>query len=134
MDVIIPLTQNIKVRVQRVTIQNDGNKQVEWQIAARPVYENGRLGSVMFEELFIEPVDENLATLTPPENTEVELAPGMTLDIGGIPGALVWAWLQWHGEQICNGRKDRIEAIVTGAPADETPDVPQADPDPNVNG
>ena len=134
-DVIIPITQNAKVRIDHIKIFNNGAKQIEFLMTTRPVNTDGSLGAIMFSEIINIPVDSNLVTLSPPVDTIVEIAEGVSVPLGGVPGALVYAWLQWYGEGLCNSRKTAIEKLIKGEkePEPEAPVTPEAEPDPNVN-
>lgn len=113
-DVIIPLAQDVKVRIDKITISNHGNKQIDWLISARPVSAEGNLGQAIHTELQQTPIDDSLVTLAPPEGTVIEIAPGVSIPVGNIPGSIVYAWLQWYGEQLCDSRKEDIANIIKG--------------------
>lgn len=124
-DVTFPIEQNAKIRVDKISIFNHGAKQIEWLITTRTVNADGSLGQSVHTEIQQVPVDISLVTLAPPEGTTAEIAPGMSVSVGGVPGALVYAWLQWYGEQLCQSRKDAIAKAVKGV-KDPEPEAPSA--------
>ena len=134
-DVIIPIIQNAKVRIDHIKIFNNGAKQIEFLMTTRPVNTDGTLGAVMFSEIINVPVDANLVTIAPPADTIVEISEGVSVPVGDVPGALVYAWLQWFGETLCNSRKSAIEKLIKGEkePEPEPEPIVEAEPDLNVN-
>ena len=94
---------------------------------------DGSLGQALHTEIQQVPVDMALVTLAPPEGTMAEIAPGFSISVGSVPGALVYAWLQWYGEQLCAGRKVAISRILTGE-RDPEPVVPTPPAPPTEDG
>lgn len=129
-DVTFPIEQDAKIRVDKISIFNYGAKQIEWLITTRTVNADGSLGQSVHTEIQQVPVDMALVSMAPPEGTMAEIAPGFSVSVGGVPGALVYAWLQWYGEQLCQSRRDAIARAVKGvkAPAPETPPIEDTSP------
>ena len=132
-DILISLQQDIKIRMDKIVIFNDGAKQLEWQMVARPVNTDGSLGLPVYKETIPVPVDMDLVQLTPANGTTVDIAPGVSVPLTGVSGAVVYAWLQWYGETLCESRKIAVGKLIKGEKEPE-PEVPQSDPDPNVGG
>ena len=108
-DVIITPNNNIKVRIGEFIVRNGVTKSIDWNVTGVPVRIDGTYGNVMASISVSEPVDATLAMLTPPAGTVVDIG-GMQVDISDLSGLKVQAWLQWHGEALCEQYKPEIMA------------------------
>lgn len=106
----IPTTRQIKIRVKEAVIRNsDTPKRIDWYVSAQPVKEDGSYGTALVNDLASDAfTPEFIAQSAAPAGTLVEVAPGLTRDISGMDAAQVAAWLQWRGQQVCDGRSSYI--------------------------
>jgi len=116
-DVIITNNKDIIVRAEEIRILTMNPKIVHWAITGRSVISADSYGPIQARVDRPEIVDAEFAAVTPPPGTVVELAPGVSVDISGIPALTIQAWLQWRGEALCEEAKPEIHQKIFGVPA-----------------
>lgn len=114
-ETIVDLPIKVKPRVGFIGINNGvANKSIRWELELRPIKPDDSYGTVVGTDAVLE-TPEALAYTVAPVGTVVEIAPGVALDISGISGAHIHAWILWHGADICAARAGAMIAAVTGA-------------------
>ena len=113
MDILLTQNYTVKVRIDEFITRNGTDKVIHWCVAGVPLKTDGSYGEPVARVNVVEPVDATLAGLTAPAGTIADVG-GIPVDISGLTGLTVQAWLQWHGEAVCEANKGKIAAILKG--------------------